>query len=323
KIFGFNFAFDSYTTSSGRQNDILTLRWDGEVKYNETRIEEPFYDSQDRLDLSEDGKVLAASGKQGITSVWNIEDNQVLYQKYGARLPLGDPITSDGKYIIMETPSVYRLISLSNNTDTRDFSEKIQEGVISYANQGSLLISGNLRESKVWDYKSGYETFFDSHPENGCLVTASANNQEILQVNSTAGVVPLWRDETKRFCAKSFSYVNSISAISTDMQLFVYRNSNGLVEGFDPLENRLLWKYPSEGKSNSKITALAVSSDGSIVAVGDEKGKLLLLDGTNGWLLAELVGNFGAVQAIEFSADDVKLATAGVDGMIRIFGVVQ
>lgn len=323
KIFGFDFTFDSYTTFSGKPNEVLTLRWDGTVNYGNVQVLEPFYDSQDRLDFSQDGKVLAASGKRGITSIWNLDSNQILYRKYGARLPLGDPIAPNGKFAVLEMPSTYRVINLSNNADSRDLSEKIQEGVISYADEGSILISANLKESKVWDYESGYETLFDSHPENGCLITASANNQEILQVNSAAGVVPIWHDETKRFCAKSFSYVNSISALSTNMQLFVYRSSNGFIEGFDPVKNQLLWKYPSQGKPDSKITALAVSSNGSIVAIGDESGKLLLLDGTEGQLLAELTGNFGAVQAIEFSSNDLKLATTGFDGMIRIFGVSE
>jgi WD40 repeat protein len=93
------------------------------------------------------------------------------------------------------------------------------------------------------------------------------------------------------------------------------------VEGFDPVQNTVLWKYPPE--SENKVTALAVSSDGSIVAIGDDSGKLLLLDGKNGQLLAELKGNFGSVQAIEFSHDDMKIATAGSDGAVRIFSVVN
>ncbi len=238
-------------------------------------------------------------------------------------LPQGDPISPDAKNVVVESGSIYKLIDLSNGTQHREYSEKIPGGVVSYANQGSVLISGNLRESKVWDFESSYETFFDSHPQNGCLVTLSANNQEILQVNSAAGLAPAWTDQAKAFCAKSFLYVNSIAAVSTNMQLLVYRNSNGLVEAFDPINKQILWKYPSDRKPDSQITALAVSSDGSIVAVGCLDGKLILLDGKDGRLLAEQTGNFGALQIIKFSSDDVKLATAGFDGAVRVFGVVK
>jgi len=322
KIFGFDFAFDSYTISPGTADDVLSFRWDGEVVRNGVKLLAPFYDSQDRLDFSEDGTVLAAGGKYGTIAVWNIEDNRVLYRNR-AILPRGDPISPDGQNVVIEAESIYKLIGLADGKERREYSVIVTDGVVSYADQGTVLIAGNLRESKVWDYESGYETFFDSHPENGCLVTSSANNQEILQVNSAAGRVPAWTENTKAFCAKSFLYVNSISALSTDMQLLVYRNSNGLVEGFDLVSKQLLWKYPLASKPDSKVTALAVSSDGSVVAVGSENGKVLLLDGKNGELLAELAGNFGAVQALKFSNDDRKLATAGFDGAVRIFGVVK
>ena len=89
------------------------------------------------------------------------------------------------------------------------------------------------------------------------------------------------------------------------------------------LNNQWLWKYPAQGKPESKVLALAISSDGSIVAIGNDKGELLLLHGHDGSLLARLTGNFGTVQAIEFSNDGTKIATAGSDGTVRIFAVIQ
>jgi WD40 repeat protein/serine/threonine protein kinase len=322
KIHGFDFTFNSFATSAGDENNLLTLRWNGEVNHDGARILDPIFDSQERLDFSDDGTVLAASGKEKMISVWNLEDNRVLYRAE-ARLPQGDPISPDGKEIVVETASIYRLITLGSGQNNKDFSTQISEGVVSYANQGNILIAGNLRQSKVWDYRTGFETYWDYHPENGCLITTSTNDEEILQVNSVAGVVAPWSEDTRRFCAKSFNYSSSISAVSTDIKTFVYRNSGGLVEAFDILNSKVLWKYPAEGKPESKVLALAITSDGSIVAIGNEKGELLLMDGQDGSLLATLTGNFGTVQAIEFSKDGTRIATAGSDGTIRIFAVIQ
>ena len=46
-------------------------------------------------------------------------------------------------------------------------------------------------------------------------------------------------------------------------------------------------------------------------------------NGKTGELRSEIVGNFGRLQAIEFSEDGKKIATTGTDGIARVFGIVE
>jgi WD40 repeat protein len=48
---------------------------------------------------------------------------------------------------------------------------------------------------------------------------------------------------------------------------------------------------------------------------------LIFLDSKTGSVLATVTGNFKAVRAIKFSDDSIKLATAGDDGVTRVFGI--
>ncbi|MFZ5883267.1 MAG: protein kinase [Chloroflexota bacterium] len=325
-VFGPKFKFDSRSFQYG--NAAISLNWDGKVTVQRTEIFPPAYDILDRLDFSPDGNILAAGGRRGTVNVWNLNTHQVLYRAESP-IPFGDPLAPDGTFIvILDTQTVritqtgehiveetYRQISLNGQPVVGSLSETVKVGLVSYAREGTVLISGNLTESKTWDTANGFETYSASRKDSGCLITTSQNDNEILQVLSGAGFLPEWNDLAKRVCAKSLGA--KLPAVSNRLTFMAYLNSNGLIEGFDVEAGQFRWRY----KPESRITVLAVSPQGDLVAAGTENGEVLFLDGQNGSLLAMITGNFKAVRAIEFSEDGVKLATAGDDGIVRVFGI--
>lgn len=318
KIFGTGFKFGSYTASNGSENGLVSIRWDGKVSRQGREILSAVYDNLDRLDISSDGMVLAVSGPRRITSVWQIAKNRMLYQG-AVRLPNGDPINPDSSSIIVETPPNYSAIRLDNGNPLDTYLGLISEGIISFADEGSILVSGSANQSRVWDYSSSLETFYIAYSTNGCRFTLSDNNGELLQVNSAVGVFQTLDEEVKTICAKSSQYRNSLPAIAANNKLMVYRGTNGLIEGIDPVLSKLLWTY----KPENVVTIMSVSPDGSFAVLGTRTGTLLFIDGRTGESIAEIVGNFGAVQAIEFSEDGTKIATVGSDGVARLFSIIE
>lgn len=328
-IFGPKFEFKSHAVLYG--SNYITLRWDGRVAAQQLEIIRPMYDILYRLDFSPDGTILAAGGKRPTVNVWDLTTNEEITRSQNA-LPAGDPIAPDGLSMVVLTSETARItltgehiveesytqIPLqAGSSVVGELSEAIAGSSVSYARNGTVLISGNLVKSKTWDYDSGFETFSSGTPYNGCFVTSSNNDNEKLQANSPAGVLPVWDERAQNICAKSIGV--NLPVFSNNLKLLAYVNSSGLVEGYDTFTKASLWRY----RSQSRILALAISPDGTIVAAGDETGRLIFLNGQTGDFLTEIAGNFGTIRAIEFSDDGIKLATVGDDGTTRLFGIAN
>ena len=69
------------------------------------------------------------------------------------------------------------------------------------------------------------------------------------------------------------------------------------------------------------ITALEISPDGSMVAVGLADGNIRLLERKTGALLREFPAQAGAVNALDFNMDGRYLASGGNDGIMIVWGV--
>ena len=81
------------------------------------------------------------------------------------------------------------------------------------------------------------------------------------------------------------------------------------------------WKALPTWSMPAAVTALAVSPDGSLVAVGLADGQVQLLERESGKLLRSLSRHVGGVTALEFSFDGRYLATGGADGVVLIWGI--
>jgi WD40 repeat protein len=342
--FGSGFNFDSFTTFYNEAT--LSLNWDGQVTSQDTPLTKPRYDVLDRLDFSADGTILAAGGRRGSTHIWNLSTNESIYEGFYAvrpdqpiyegvySLPLGDPISPDGFAIALVVPKTiktsdrtltaafYQIRNLSGAGSTRELTQTIDDAHVGYASNGSIFIAANLKQSKAWDYATGNETNLSGYPYTGCWITASANNlKDQLQVNSAAGIFPPTDNEhINSLCPKTYQFRGSMLAFSNDLSMMAFVNSSGLLEGYDVLAKTSPWP---PYRLDSPVTAMAISPDGALIAFGDAAGRMRFIDGKTGQLVGEITGNFGRLEAIEFSEDGQKIATAGQDGLVRIFGIVE
>jgi hypothetical protein len=72
-------------------------------------------------------------------------------------------------------------------------------------------------------------------------------------------------------------------------------------------------------KQPSGITALAFSADGKYIAVGTDIGTIHLYNTADGKPLTQLSGLSGAAYALAFSPNGDNIASAGFDGIVRIY----
>lgn len=84
-----------------------------------------------------------------------------------------------------------------------------------------------------------------------------------------------------------------------------------------PLTPELTLPYVAAGAAQ----ALAVSSDGNIIATGGEDGTVKTWSANDGKLLQEFRGHTASVNAVSFSPDDSRLASGSSDQSIRVWNL--
>jgi WD40 repeat protein len=74
-------------------------------------------------------------------------------------------------------------------------------------------------------------------------------------------------------------------------------------------------------RQDGPILALAISPDGSRIAVGSEAGDVRIYDAETGELAGRCSGHQGGTYAVAFTPDGRELATGGFDGTLRFYGL--
>jgi WD40 repeat protein len=270
-------------------------------------------------------------GRRGSTLVWGLETNQIIYQNFYT-MPFGGPLAPDGNSIALIVPdttsnrggNIYQIRNFSGSPTTIDLTETLPNANVGYAKNGTVFIAANLNISKAWDESSGNEVRVNAIDYFGCRITVSESNiNDRLLGNSETGIFQPGDDDQAlidNLCPRTSRFRGIPSAFSKNLKLIAFVNANGALEGYDVSTKTTIWKY--QLPDPKVITAIAISPDGSIVAMGNTSGQITFFNGETGEMLGEIVGNFGKVQAILFSDDGTKIATTGSDGIARVFGIV-
>jgi len=325
-IFGSNFDFDNKVLENS------SINWNGKLEINgSVIIPNNSYDSLYQLVFSNNSDYLAVGGKNEHIFVWDIYANK-LALTLNRVMPEGYIFTPDGSsVIVMEsktypvsrhypkpvTKTIYRTYALQNTENEIIFSERVENGQISFAKNQTLMISGSLKQSKAWDLNTGFEIYLNSYPYNGCYISTSDNNGELFQIVSNAGVFYQFDDRTNQICSKTILMGSNYSILSRDLNYLFHETSKNTILAVDTRTNQAIWEISKP----LELTTIAISFDGSILALGERSGRVILLNSKTGKEIHRFSGNYGVVQRISFSEDGFFLATAGSDGTTRIFVV--
>lgn len=244
----------------------------------------------------------------------------------------------DGKYIASAGTQPENWIRIWDSATGKNI--RILKGHTSFIRKlrfspdGKQLISSSFDKTfRIWDFETGKELFrlddqgealqnpaFALSPDGKLIVTSGPLGAPNLRVFSTSS-----GKEIRRFQKKT-PFPNSL-AFSPDGAKLITGNIDNTATIYDFENETCLQTLPGEGdlSANYHIEQSAFSPDGATVVIcggaltSRTNGFLKLIDASSGSTIRTFSGHDGPVYNISFSPDGKKLASAAMDGLLKVW----
>jgi len=231
----------------------------------------------------------------------------------------GDPAQA-GEVQIWDVDSRKLRHSIATSTDT------LFGGSISP--DGKLLACGAADKSiRLYDLATGKELRKMDHHEDWVFQTAFGLDSKRLVTVGRDRAAKLIEVETGRFIENVNLLREPLMAVTrhpkrdwvavggAERVPYLYRMDRPRAMRIAD-DSTLIRKFE---RQDGPITALAISPDGSRLAVGAESGDVRIYETETGNLVARCSGHEGGIFALQFTNDGANLAAGGFDGTIRFY----
>lgn len=280
-----------------------------------------------------DGKLLASGGDDGKVILWDVPARKVQATLRGHdKAVFFLAFSPDGK--LLATAGLDKTVRL---WDVPDGKEKmVLRGqtnpvvAVAFSPDGKLLATGNgfdrgaTGELKLWDVASGKVVQELTGHKGGITTLAFSPDGKLLGVGSgelgESSEVILWdvalRKVQRRLGGLATNPPTSLS-FSADGLTLLAATYEAKVRRWEVATGKLL---PSIDGPSGDVLAAAFSPAGKILAIGHDR-TVRLWDAGKVEERAALAGHDKMVTALAFTPDGRFLASAGVDGVVRVWNV--
>lgn len=195
---------------------------------------------------------------------------------------------------------------------------------LAFAPKNELIATASADNTvRVWDGKSfKLRSVLKGHT-NAVKGVAFSPDSKLLATGSWDGSIRFWDAWQGTQLAQLNGHPGSVReiAFSPDGQLLVSGGSQRTVKLWSVADRKeiatLRQDRPVAGPSG--VVALALSRDGSRMALGKEDGSLQLRDPRTTEVVYELKAQDDAVTTLAFSSDGKRLATSGPDALVKVW----
>ena len=193
---------------------------------------------------------------------------------------------------------------------------------VAYSPVDSSIVAsgGDSGAVKLWDLRNDTVTTLEYHSDIVNAVAFSADGQ-LLVSGSDDYTCKLWNVPLKQFIS-SFEHINDRSRSQIKDVVFSPDNKLLATAGVDVK----LWDVSTLTEIGTLehggwVLAIAFSSDGELLATGDENGQVNVWDIQTRKIVAQLQGDPEYIAAVKFSSDNRILAGAGYERKIKLWEV--
>ncbi len=188
-------------------------------------------------------------------------------------------ISSNGKWLVVGGD--YPYLRLFNLTNDKMRSEKIQTG--------SQQIS-----------------FLGFTPDNKNIIYAGSNRK-----------IKIWDFDESKEIDQPATKINALD-IDPNGRYLAVALEDGTILTYD-IQNNFSKKVLFTERANMAITSMKFSENGMMLAIGNIKGAVRILNFESAAIVASLTGHTARINQIRFNHADDKLATASYDHTVRIW----
>jgi WD40 repeat protein len=182
--------------------------------------------------------------------------------------------------------------------------------LVSLSNDGAVL---------VWNAESG-EKLRDLTQAERVRASTLALSQDgaLVAIPWKEGAARIWNVETGAHLRDLPGHPGGIRALAfTKDRRLVTAGADGTVKTWDPASGEVVLAFGAEPPS--PIVAVAVSRDGSRIAIACEDRSIRIHATDTGRRIAATSGHDSSVQALAFSPDGARLASASADQTVRLW----
>ena len=198
--------------------------------------------------------------------------------------------------------------------------EGIQTVAYSPVNSSVFASAGENGQIKLWDLQNDTVTTFRGHTDQVNAITFSPNGQWLAS-GSDDYTFKVW-DVSLRVEIKSLQHITGRSRSQIKAVAFSPNGRQLATAGVHvKLWDTRSWSEITTLRHDEWVWAIAFSTDGKLLATGDDNGQVNVWNLQNSRTVAQLQADSNSVYAVQFSPNDRLLAGAGYEGKVKLWKV--
>ena len=198
----------------------------------------------------------------------------------------------------------------------------LEIGPIAFSPDGHFLVSGSRNGVvNIWNATSGGELRAIETDHGNVTTVAVAPDGDRLCSGSSDGAICIW-DTSTGVLLQDFTHSNAIiSALFSDDVHLIAGDYFGACCIWDTISGELKSTYTADAGDRLYEMLIALSSDGSVVALNASKNDIHLWEWKSGRLNGILVGHTDTVIGLAFLSVNQQLLSGSLDGKIILWDI--